>query len=194
VNRGKVLTGAIVAVVVVGGLYFLDRYWIAPVTRRTAETLEDRPFAPAFSLMDLNGRKLALADYKGKVVLLDFWATWCGPCRIEIPAFVKLQERYRDQGLVVIGISMDDDLEPVREFYRDFRMNYAVAMGDQKITQLYGGIFGLPTTFLIGRDGRIYAKHLGAADIFIIEEEVKALLAPGGAAEATGATRRPGGA
>jgi thiol-disulfide isomerase/thioredoxin len=109
--------------------------------------------------------------------LLDFWATWCGPCRIEIPGFVKLQERYRDQGLVVIGVSLDDSVEPVREFYREFNMNYAVAMGDDRVTELYGGILGLPTTFLIGRDGRIYAKHMGATDISVFEDEIKTLLA-----------------
>jgi peroxiredoxin len=177
VNKGKVLIGAVLAIAVVAGLYLVNRYWISPATTRSVRSTGNHPMAPEFSLTDLNGRQLNLADYKGKVVLLDFWATWCGPCRIEIPGFVQLQERYRAQGLAVIGISMDDGPKPVREFYREFRMNYPVAMGDQKVSELFGGIFGLPTTFLIGRDGRIYSKHIGATDVSVFEEEIKELLA-----------------
>src|SRR3974390_64998 len=82
--------------------------------------------APDFTVTDLTGKKLSLADYRGKVVLLDFWATWCTPCRAEIPHFVKFQEKYRDQGLQVIGISMDDGPKPVLDFYQEFKMNYPV--------------------------------------------------------------------
>lgn len=185
-KQGKVLVGALLAVLLVAGLYLVNRYWIAPATQRAGKLTGDRPMAPPFSLTDLNGRKLELADHKGKVVLLDFWATWCGPCRIEIPGFVRLQERYRDQGLVVIGISLDDGPEPVREFYREFRMNYAVAMGNDRVTELYGGIIGLPTTFLIGRDGRIHSRHIGATDVSVFEEEIKELLAASGSEGAAG--------
>jgi thiol-disulfide isomerase/thioredoxin len=179
VKTYKVAFGALLAILVVVGLYFVNRYWIAPATQKQVLSTQskDHPLAPAFSLSDLNGRKIDLASEKGKVVLLDFWATWCGPCRIEIPGFVRLQERYRDEGLVVIGVSLDDSVQPVREFYREFKMNYAVAMGNERMTELYGGILGLPTTFLIGRDGRIYAKHMGATDITVFEEEIKELLA-----------------
>jgi thiol-disulfide isomerase/thioredoxin len=179
VKTYKVAFGALVAILIVAGLYYVNRYWIAPATQKHTVSAQrkDYPLAPEFSLSDLNGRRIDLASQKGKVVLLDFWATWCGPCRIEIPGFVKLQERYRDQGLVVIGVSLDDSVEPVREFYREFNMNYAVAMGDERVTELYGGILGLPTTFLIGRDGRIYAKHMGATDISVFEDEIKTLLA-----------------
>jgi len=139
------------------------------------------PLAPTFSLVDLSGQKLHLADYKGKVVMLSFWATWCGRCRIAIPQFVELQDRYRDQGFRVIGISVDESSKPVREFYRAYNMNYPVAMGDRKIVENYGGIAGVPTTFLIGRDGRIYAARVGIpqdGDVSsFLEGEIKMLLA-----------------
>jgi thiol-disulfide isomerase/thioredoxin len=184
VKQDKVLLGALLAVLAVVGLYWVSRYWIAPAIERPLKLTGSGPLAPSFSLIDLNGRKLELADHKGKVVLLDFWATWCGPCQIEIPGFVTLQARYRDQGLVIIGVAMDNSPEPVREFYREFRMNYPVVMGDERISELYGGILGLPTTFVIGRDGRIYARHVGATAVSDIEQEIKQLLATqgGGAA------------
>jgi thiol-disulfide isomerase/thioredoxin len=185
-NSKKTVVGIVAVVVLVGALYVVNRVWIAPLATQRAEASTNHPFAPQFSLTDISGQKLSLADYKGKVVLLDFWATWCGPCRIEIPEFVQLQKRYRDQGLAVIGISMDDGPAPVREFYKQFNMDYPVALGDDKLAELYGGILGLPTTMVIGRDGRIYAKHVGATDISVFEAEIRELLAaPSKGEEAT---------
>ena len=132
--------------------------------------------APDFTLPQLGGEKLSLSSYRGKVVLLDFWATWCNPCREETPHFVELQHRYGDRGLQIIGVSMDDGPEPVRAFYEQFRVNYPVVMGTAKTGELYGGVLGLPIAFLIGRDGRIYAKHLGATDAAVFEKEIKTLL------------------
>jgi thiol-disulfide isomerase/thioredoxin len=182
-KRWKLLFGAMMAVGLVAGLYLANRFWIAPLAVTGAKASAEHPLAPDFSLTDISGQGFSLADYKGKVVLLDFWATWCGPCRIEIPGFVQLQDRYRDQGLVVVGVSMDDGPEPVREFYKEFRMNYTVAMGNDTVGELFGGIIGLPTTLLIGRDGRIYAKHSGAMPISVFEQEVQELLAGEGAKE-----------
>ncbi len=133
--------------------------------------------APDFSLTDLKGQPLDLSSYREKVVLLDFWATWCAPCRAEIPHFVEFQNNYRDQGFQVIGISMDDDLKPVGPFYNEYKMNYPVALGNDKLAQSYGGILGLPVTFLIGRDGHIQAKYVGAVDVASIEQAIRAQLA-----------------
>ena len=133
--------------------------------------------APQVTLTDLSGQKLDLASYKGEVVLVDFWATWCDPCRAEIPHFVQLQDKYRNQGFRVVGISMDDGPRPVLEFYGQYRMNYPVAMGNAKIAERFGGVLGLPVSFLIGRDGRIYARHVGETETSVFESEIKELLA-----------------
>jgi thiol-disulfide isomerase/thioredoxin len=133
--------------------------------------------APQVTLTDLSGQKLDLASYKGEVVLVDFWATWCDPCRAEIPHFVQLQDKYRNQGFRVVGISMDDGPRPVREFYEQYRMNYPVAMGNAKLAERFGGVLGLPVSFLIGRDGHIYARHVGETETNVFETEIKELLA-----------------
>ena len=133
--------------------------------------------APQVRLTDLNGQKLELANYRGDVVLVDFWATWCDPCRAEIPHFVELQNKYLGQGFRVVGISMDDSADPVRDFYGKFKMNYPVAMGNARVAEQFGGVLGLPVSFLIGRDGRIYARHVGETDASVFESEIKQLLA-----------------
>ena len=182
VNKGKTLIGVLAALTLVVGLFFVNRMWIAPVALRQAQAkgvsaAGNHPVAPEFSLTTIGGEKISLDQYKGKVLMVDFWATWCGPCRIEIPGFVDLQDRYRDQGFEIIGISKDDGPDEVKLFYKEFKMNYPVGLAGDDVDQLYGGILGLPTTFLIGRDGRIYAKHTGTTDKSVFEEEIKALLA-----------------
>ena len=148
--------------------------------RRTAQKPKPSAtgnLAPDFTVTDIDGRKLSLADYKGKVVLLNFWATWCAPCRTEIPHFVEMQNKLGPEGFQVIGISMDDDAKPVREFAQQYKLNFPVAVGDDKLAERYGGVLGLPVNFIIDREGRIYARHLGATDVSVFDQEVQDLLA-----------------
>lgn len=158
--------------VVAGALVFLVRRHGLPA----AASAQQGALAPDFRLADLNGRALNLSSYRGKVVLLDFWATWCVPCREETPHLVDLQNKYGSQGLQVIGVSMDDGPEPVRDFYQHYKMNYPVVMGDARTGELFGGVLGLPIAFVIGPDGRITSKHIGSTDISVFEKEVVKLL------------------
>ena len=132
--------------------------------------------APDFTVTDIQGNPLTLSSYRGKVVLLDFWATWCEPCLTEIPHFVDMQQRLGPQGFQVIGISMDDGPKPVQQFYQEHKLNYPVAVGDTKLAESFGGVLGLPVTLVINRDGQIRKKFVGATDPAQIEEEVVAAL------------------
>ena len=125
---------------------------------------KDRHQAPDFALKDPDGKLVHISDYKGKVVLLDFWATWCGPCKIEIPWFVDLQRKNKDRGFEVLGVSMDEEgWETVKPFLTDLGVNYRVVMGNDATAEMYGGVEALPTTFLIDRAGKIAAVHVGLA-------------------------------
>jgi len=118
-----------------------------------------------------------IADYRGKVVLLDFWATWCGPCKIEIPWFMDMQRKNKDKGFEVLGVSMDDEgWEVVKPFLADLQVNYRVVIGNDTIAQLYGGVDALPTTFLIDRGGKIAAVHVGLASKKDFEDGIEQLL------------------
>jgi peroxiredoxin len=133
--------------------------------------------APEFSRTAFNGARVDLASFRGKVVLLDFWATWCASCQVEMPTFVQWQRDYGPRGLQVIGISMDDDPASARRITTKFRLNYPVTMGDEKLGELYGGVLGLPLTYLIDRNGKVRAIFQGETDLKTIEKQLKALLA-----------------
>ena len=133
--------------------------------------------APEFVRTDLDHRKLDLRAYRGKVVLLDFWATWCASCQIEMPRFVAWQSQYGPRGLQIIGISMDDDPALARKMYEN-EVEYPVAMGDEKLGTLYGGVLGLPLAFLIDSQGKVQAQFRGETDLNLIEEQFKPLLRP----------------
>jgi thiol-disulfide isomerase/thioredoxin len=132
--------------------------------------------APAFDLKTLDGKELKLDDYRGKVILLNFWATWCGPCRAEIPTLIELQKRYKDR-LQVIGLAVDEDDDTVvQKFVASEGINYPIAIPPPEIRVAYGGIAALPTVFVINAEGGIVQKHVGLFDPALYESEVRALL------------------
>lgn len=136
--------------------------------------------APAWKLQDLNGAPIGAEQLKGKVVVIDFWATWCPPCRAEIPGYVELQKKYGPQGLVIVGVSLDQaGPDVVKPFATKMAINYPLAMGDEEIQKAFGGIEALPTTFLIDRDGQIRDRKIGAEETEVYEKKIVAVLAEG---------------
>lgn len=132
--------------------------------------------APGFTRRAFDGHVLSLASFRGKVVLLNFWATWCAPCQAEMPTFARWQQQYGTQGLQVIGISMDDEAAPARKLVQKLRIDYPIAMGDAPLGEKYGGVLGLPVTYLIDRTGTVRAEFQGGSDLGKIETELKMLL------------------
>jgi peroxiredoxin len=132
-----------------------------------------------FTLKDVQGKAIRLADYKGKVILLDFWATWCGPCKMEVPGFVELYDKYKGQGFEIVGLLTQDDPANAPAFIDKFKMNYRVldANDQEALEDAYGPLFGLPTSFLISKDGLICRTHIGFSPKEQFEREIQALLA-----------------
>jgi thiol-disulfide isomerase/thioredoxin len=131
-----------------------------------------------FTLKDVSNKNVKLSAFKGKVILLDFWATWCAPCKIEIPWFMEFQEKYGKDGLQVIGVSIDDTVAKLKPFVDDLKMNYPVLQGldREDVQDAYGPMFGLPVTAIISRDGKVCMKHTGLASKDSFENMIKALL------------------
>jgi len=161
-------------------LRFLFLVWlgVSTVSACSAASSLVQKAAPEFVRSDLNHRRVDLRAYRGKIVLLNFWATWCAPCQLEMPRFIAWQNKYGPRGLRIIGISMDDDPAMAGSLVRKLKLNYPVVMGDEKIGHLYGGVMGLPITFLIDKQGRVQAQYQGETDLNSIEEEFKLLLGP----------------
>ena len=133
--------------------------------------------APKLVLKSLEGKTVNLEDFKGKVVMVDFWATWCQPCTIMIPWLVEFRNRYASQGFEIVGVAMDDEgIEAVRPFVEKNKMNYPVVLGNETAATDWGGVFGLPTSFMIDRQGKIRVTHQGLIGKKIIEEEIRGLL------------------
>jgi cytochrome c biogenesis protein CcmG/thiol:disulfide interchange protein DsbE len=133
--------------------------------------------APNFSLPDLEGETVKFSDFKGKVVLVDFWATWCGPCKLEVPHLVDLYANYNDQGFEIIGIALDNGgADVVAPFVRDNGVNYPIVIGNREVAMAFGGLTAIPTAFLIDKSGNIVKKYVGYQEKAVFEEEIKKLL------------------
>ncbi len=145
----------------------------------------ERQPAPDFTLESLEGKTVRLSDFRGKGVLLNFWATWCQPCKIEMPWFAELQKQYGPQGLQIVGVAMDDaSPKEIGEFAHDLGVNYPILVGKEEVGDAYGGVQFLPATFYIGRDGKVVDKVFGLKGRGEIEENIKKALAEGQAVQA----------
>jgi peroxiredoxin len=131
-----------------------------------------------FTVKDMHGANVRLADHKGKVILLNFWATWCPPCKAELPGFIELYDQYKDKGLVILGISGDDDPDTLKAFASEWKINYPLLVGrdEQALLAAYGPIYGYPISVIVGRDGAVCGRHIGPATKEEFEREIKALL------------------
>ena len=131
-----------------------------------------------FTLKDAGGAAVKLSDYKGKVVLLNFWATWCGPCKMEIPEFVEAYSKYRDRGFVILGVLSEDDppQKDLQAFMSEFKMNYPVMRQHAELEESFGTLWGLPTSFVIDRAGQVCSKHMGPFSKEALEREINGLL------------------
>lgn len=167
--------GAIAAVAVMVGFTACSSE-----TQPVPSTLKDpasRHKAPEFALKDYRGNVIHLSDYRGKIVLLDFWATWCGPCNVEIPWFKDFESKYKGRGFEVVGVSMDDSgWKAVEPFMQSKRMNYQIVLGDDKTGDQFGGIQVLPTVFLIDREGRVALVDVGLGAKKEFEDAIEQLL------------------
>jgi len=152
--------------------YHKARRGAAAAPRITQSTI-----APDFSLESLDGKTMRLSDLRGKAVLLNFWATWCGPCKIEMPWFVDLQNQYGSQGLQIVGVAMDDgSKEDIAKFAKDLGVNYPILIGKESVGDQYGGVPALPESFVIARDGKIVDKIVGLRGKSEIEDAIKKAL------------------
>jgi thiol-disulfide isomerase/thioredoxin len=166
----------VVAVAVAGMLYFGFHAARRSGTGRSPAVAKST-LAPDFTLDSLEGKSMRLSDLRGKAVLLNFWATWCGPCKIEMPWFVELQNQYGAEGLQIVGVAMDDaSKEDIAKFAKDMGVNYPVLIGKEAVGDQYGGVPALPESFFIGRDGKIVDKIIGLKGKAEIEDSIKKAL------------------
>ncbi len=167
----------IFAAFVVAFLLYAGLHWTRKPGGSSASSTTKSKAAPDFSLESLDGKSTRLSDFRGKAVLLNFWATWCTPCKIEMPWFVELQKQYGPQGLQVIGVAMDNaSKEDIAKFARDMGVNYPILIGKEEVGDEYGGVPALPESYFIGRDGKVVDKILGLRGKAEIEDSIKKAL------------------
>jgi peroxiredoxin len=141
--------------------------------------------APDFELQSVNGSKLKLSDLRGKAVLLNFWATYCGPCKIEMPWFVELQRQFGPQGFQIVGVAMDDaSTDDIAKFAKDMGVNYPILLGKESVGLSYGGVNVLPTTFFLDRSGKVIAREFGLQSRSVFVDHIKEALGNGGTVQA----------
>jgi thiol-disulfide isomerase/thioredoxin len=141
--------------------------------------------APDFDLPALDGKNLKLSDLRGKAVLLNFWATYCGPCKVEMPWFVELQKEYGPQGFQIVGVAMDDaSTEDIAKFAKEMGVNYPILIGKESVGESYGGVGVLPTTFFLDRDGKLIAREFGLQSRSVFVDHIKKALSQGQAVQA----------
>jgi thiol-disulfide isomerase/thioredoxin len=177
-----VLIVVAITLLLFSGKYFSKNGKAASVAKAAFQGASDAPakgsLAPDFTLKTLDGKDVQLSSMRGKAVLLNFWATWCEPCKIEMPWLVDLQKKYRGQGLEIVGVAMDDSGEKtIADFAKKMQVNYTVLQGSEKVAQMYGGLDGLPTSFFLGRDGKVVDTALGLVSESTIEDAIKKSLA-----------------
>jgi len=158
----------------------------APIVGASASNAEPMLSCPAdakpanldFTMKDVEGKDVSLQSFKGKVILLDFWATWCGPCKVEIPHFIEFQQKYGAKGLQVVGVSVDDPVDKLAPYVKEMGMNYPVlqGLGHDAVQDAYGPILGIPVSVMISRDGKICATHTGLTGKDVFEKEIESLL------------------
>ena len=166
---------AVFCVAVFGTMKIMKSGSLLRVSRGLKEEIFKQ--APDFTLPGIDGSEIALSDFRGKVVILDFWATWCPPCRAEIPHFIELYDTHKDKGLEIIGVSLDWNAERiVGAFAEENSINYTLLVGDNDVTDLYGGVMSIPTTLVIDRKGRIRERFVGYRDKEVFEKAIKELL------------------
>jgi cytochrome c biogenesis protein CcmG/thiol:disulfide interchange protein DsbE len=155
---------AFIVYLVVIKIFIGEKKQSVGIKKINAETVakKEYPNAPDFALYDLTGKLVRLSDHKGKVVIIDFWATWCGPCRIGIPDFIEIQNKYGKEKLMILGINLDQgDLSVVVSFAKVYKINYPILFYTPEVIEAYGGIRGIPTTFIVDREGKIREKLVG---------------------------------
>jgi peroxiredoxin len=171
----------VVAAMLLAGIHIARRSHASGVVAR-------RPVgqnAPDFELQSLEGKNVKLSDFRGKAVLLNFWATYCGPCKIEMPWFVEMQTEYGPQGFQIVGVAMDDaSTEDIAKFAREMGVNYPILLGKESVGQSYGGVGVLPTTFFVDRNGKITAREFGLQSRSVFVDNIKRALSQGQAVQA----------